>query len=96
MGLHVGNVVLINCEVKPGPFPNERKVRCASSLSEWIGFVPVSFLEEPILSGETKLRATVNSVQNGKFSARIPGEGIAGTLYEDLTSKAQVIDTVQT
>ena len=96
MGLHVGNVVWITCEVKPGPFSDERRVRCTSSYGEWIGFVPASVLQEPILEGKTKLRALIIGVENGKFSAKIPGEGIGPTIYEDLVSKAQALDTVPT
>jgi hypothetical protein len=96
MKLNTGNVVWIPCEVKPGAFTNERKVLLSSSFGEWIGFVPVSFLEEPIVEGATNVRATIISVQNGSFSAKIPGEGIGATLYQDLTSKVKAFDTIQT
>lgn len=93
MELGVGNVVWINCEVKPGPFTDERRIRCRSPYGEWIGFVPVSALAEPITEGETKIAAVVINVANGKFSAKIPGEGIARTLYEDVVS-SQIFDTI--
>lgn len=96
MTLYAGNVVWIPCEVKPGPFPDERQVRLSSPFTEWIGFVSVSYLLEPLLDGETKLRAIVVDVQNDRFTARIPGEATRGTLYGDLISKAQAIDTVPT
>lgn len=96
MRLNAGNVVWIPCEVKPGPFPDERRVRLTSSLGEWVGFVPVSFLEKPIIEGETRIRVLVVDVQGDKFSARVPGEGISGSLFGDLISKAQVFDSIST
>lgn len=96
MTLDAGNVVWIPCEVRPGAFTNERKVLLSSSYGEWIGFVPVAFLQEPIIEGETKIRAVIISVQNGSFSAKIPGDGIGTTLYKDLTSKVNTFNTVQT
>jgi hypothetical protein len=96
MKLDAGNVVWIRCEVKPGPFPDERRVRLTSSLGEWIGFVPVSYLREPILEGETKIQVLVVTVQEDRFSAKVPGQGISGSLFGELISKAHVLDTVPT
>ena len=96
MRLDAGNIVWIPCEVKPGPFPDERRVRLSSPFMEWVGFVPVSYLQEPVLEGETKIRVLVVDVQNDRFSARVPGEGISGALYGDLISKAQAFGPVPT
>lgn len=96
MKLDAGNVVWIRCEVKPGPFPDERRVRLTSSLGEWVGFVPVTYLKEPILEGETSIRVLLVDVQSDRFSAKIPGQGISGSLFGDLISKAHVLDTVST
>jgi len=96
MKLDAGNVVWIHCEVKPGPFPDERRVRLISSFGEWVGFVPVTYLQEPILEGETTIRVLVVEVQNDRFSAKIPGQGISGSIFGDLISKAHVLDTVPT
>ena len=96
MTLDAGDIVWIPCEVKPGPFSDERGVRLSSPFMEWVGFVPVVYLLDPILEGETKIRAVVVDVQNDRFSARIPGEGTSSTLYGELISKAQAVDTVPT
>jgi len=96
MKLNAGNVIWIACEVQPGPFPDERKVRLSSSLKEWIGFVPVSYLQDPILEGETKIRVLIVDVQDDRFSAKIPGEGIGSSLFGDLISEAQLFGTVPT
>jgi len=90
MTLAAGSFIWIPCEVKPGPFSDERRVRLSSAIKEWVGFVPVSVLQAPILEGETKIRVFVVEVQNDRFSAKIPGEGIGSTLYGDLISRAQI------
>ncbi len=90
MKLDAGNVVWIPCEVKPGPFPDERRVRIQSSLGEWIGFVPATTLQEPIEEGETKIRVVIVEVLEDRFSAKIPGESIGKTLFGDLISRAQL------
>ena len=96
MKIDAGNVVWIPCEVKPGPFSDERQVKLSSSWGEWLGFVPVSYLQEPVLEGFTKIRVLVIDVQNDRFSARIPGEGVSGSVFGDLISKAQLFGTVPT
>jgi hypothetical protein len=95
MKLHTGHVVWICCEVKPGPFTDERRVRLSSPLGEWLGFVPITFLREPILEGETAIKATVIDVNDDRFSAKIPGQGISGSIFGDLISRAH-FDTVPT
>lgn len=95
MKLDAGHIVWIRCEVKPGPFADERRVRLTSPLGEWVGFVPVTFLREPILEGETTIRVIVVDVQKDRFSAKIPGQGISGSLFGELISRAH-FDTVPT
>ena len=96
MRLNAGTVVWIPCEVKPGPFPDERRVRIQSSLGEWMGFVSATMLQEPILEGETKIRGQILAVEHDRFAAIIPGESIGQTLFSDLLSRAQVFDTIPT
>ena len=48
-----GMVVWVPCEVRPGPFPNERKVYIKLDNSEWFGFVDVLSYKEG-----AKLRTT--------------------------------------
>ena len=45
MALRIGTQVWVPCEVKP--------VRVLSSRGEWLGFVPIQSLREPILEGST-------------------------------------------
>jgi hypothetical protein len=96
MRLDAGNVVWIPCEVKPGPFPDERRVRLTSDLGEWVGFVPVSYLEEPKTEGRTRIRVLIVDVEGDTFNVRVPGEGISGSMFGDLISKGQMIDIVAT
>jgi len=96
MQLDVGNIIWIPCEVKPGPFADERRVRLSSSINEWVGFVSVSHLQEPILEGKTKVRAIVVGIQENTFSAKVPGESIGTTLFGDLVSKVQSIGSFPT
>lgn len=94
MTLHVGDCIWIPCEVKPGPFSDERRVRIASDSGEWLGYVPVSYLQEPILEGQTKIRALIVDVSQDTFCAKIPGERVAGKFYGALISRAQAFDPV--
>ena len=49
MALKPGALIWLPCEVKPGPFPNERLVKVASRAGEdWVGFVDVRYLKEPL------------------------------------------------
>ncbi|MCI0490393.1 MAG: hypothetical protein L0229_27685 [Blastocatellia bacterium] len=82
MTLNVGRHIWVPCEVKPGPFPDERMVRVQSKLGDWVGFVPATSLKEPVLTGETLISALIIDVRDGRFSARIPGESVTKTLYE--------------
>jgi hypothetical protein len=53
--LSVGRTVRVPCEVKSGPFSNERLVRVQGGEPEsWVGFVPIWYLQEPVEQGETK------------------------------------------
>ena len=73
MTLKPGSSIWMPCEVKPGPFTNERLVRVAFSTGTWMGFVQVDYLREPIESGRTAVLAKVLDVENGHFRAAIPG-----------------------
>jgi hypothetical protein len=54
-----GMSVWIPCEVRGGPFPNERRVYIKTALSEWFGFVNTSELKKQVLEGDDEVRATV-------------------------------------
>ena len=43
-----GMVVWIPCEVRGGPFPDERRVYVGTEIGEWFGFVNISQLEKKL------------------------------------------------
>lgn len=77
--LKVGAMVWIPCEVKPGPFSNERVVLVESERGPWIGFVDVSFLQNDIETGKTFIRARVVSVEANVFQATLPGHSVTAS-----------------
>lgn len=77
MDLKVGDEVWIPCEVKPGPFSDERMVLVeGGDQGPWIGFVNVSALRDA--HGRTFVRAKVSEVGPTSFSARLPGHSAVG------------------
>jgi|GraSoiStandDraft_5_1057265.scaffolds.fasta_scaffold14479_3 hypothetical protein len=96
MALKIGTRIWIPCDVKPGPFSNERFVKvCVNGGSPWFGFVPDFHLREPILEGRTLLPALVVSITGDKFTARIPGEALTQTLFEGAVARVQPVDSLQ-
>lgn len=100
MGLIVGQYVWVPCEVKPGPFSDERFVRVNSpvvdsAVSSWTGFVPATRLREPIEVGSTGVTAIVVDVIHDRFLAQLVGDAFSNTVYEDHISRAQPIDSVK-
>jgi len=88
MVLAVGSYVWLPCEVKPGPFANERLVRLRSTLSEWLGFVPTSSLKEPISEGKTLVHALVLDLGGNRLTAQVPGVPVGSSTFEDLLPSA--------
>jgi len=76
MELEPGSTIWIPCEVKPGPFTNERLIRVESLYDPWVGFVNVRFLKDDILEGSTLVRGRVVSVEGDTFEAKLPGHAI--------------------
>jgi hypothetical protein len=89
MSVSVGQHVWIPCEVKPGPFSDERMVRLHSKFSDWLGFVSTEYLRDPIPEGKTLINAIVVDIQDGRISAKLPGEAFSSTLYDELISRVQ-------
>lgn len=73
MSINVGDKIWIPCEVKPGPFSDERMVFISSGKDEWFGFVCINNLQKGIRSGIDQVLATVTEIKNSMFIARIPG-----------------------
>ena len=71
--------VWLNCEVKPGPFSDERLIKVPTAEGgEWVGFVPISSLKDPLLEGNTQIVAIVTEVKEDIFYAKLPGQPISG------------------
>lgn len=95
MAYQVGHLVWIPCEVKPGPFSDERITRIRSEQADWIGFVPVHSLREVVTEGATFVRAVITELSDGRFVARIAGESLASSTFEDTLSRAEPLAALQ-
>jgi len=95
MTLEAGAQIWIPCEVKPGPFSDERLARVRDNGSEWLGFVQTSHLREPILEGATFLDALVVSVAGESFEARMPGEAVTPGLFKGETAKLRPLGCLE-
>src|SRR5262249_30093481 len=91
----IGNLVWIPCAVKPGPFSDERLALVQSERAEWVGFVPVQSLREPVLEGATFVRAIITALWDGHFKARIAGESLASSTFEDTLSRVEPLAAVE-
>lgn len=81
MGLHVGDEIWIPCEVKPGPFSDERMV-LISGETPWVGFINVSSLRDSFKEGETFVCAVITDVGPDSFTARLPGHSMVGHIFQ--------------
>jgi hypothetical protein len=89
MEMKAGATIWIPCEVKPGPFSNERLAKLAVSGTEWVGFVDVRDLRETPESGPTFVRARVTAVAVDSFTAELPGHPLsASRQFHGLCSNA--------
>jgi hypothetical protein len=100
VNISVGQHVWIPCEVKPGPFSDERMVRVNSPVvnspvSSWIGFVPAITLREPIERGLTDVAAIVINILNDRFLAQLVGDSFSNTIFEDHVSRAEPIGSIK-
>jgi len=87
MSIKPGKRIWVPCEVKPGPFSNERLVRVRTSRDQWVGFVGVDVLKDPVPSGSTFVQVMVLSVKKDQVTVRLPGYSVDSsrtkTLSED-------------
>ena len=95
MNYHLGLPVWIPCEVKPGPFSDERIVRINTEGRTWLGFVPVDALREPIIKGSTAVRAVITQVFGARFNAKIAGESVTSSVFEGTLSRVEPIAALQ-
>lgn len=94
--LKKGMVIWIRCEVKPGPFPNERRVYVKLDENEWFGFVDVSQLEKQGKESPDRVRATVLAVQNDKVVIGIHGQAPASGPIETTSTTIGDLSPVPT
>ena len=76
MKITAGRHVWIRCEVKPGPFSDERVVRIPTADEAWIGFVATTALRDPIESGEGSVKSLVLEVLDDTILAQPHGEAV--------------------
>ncbi len=95
MRYEAGRIVWIPCEVKPGPFSDERLVRIVSERGEWVGFVHIGALRDPVKEGSTFVRAVIVNVEGGRFNAKVAGEPVTSSLFQGTLSKVQPFAAVQ-
>ena len=79
MELKEGTTIWIPCEVKPGPFSNERLARVEHLDGTWVGFVDANYLRNKVATGSDLLQARVVSVKGDHFYARLPGHSVGAT-----------------
>ena len=78
MPLHVqvGDKVWLRCEVKPGPFSNERLVRIPLPEGPWVGFVDTGALKDAVETGSTDVLARVTKVVGSTVTAIVQGHAL--------------------
>jgi len=79
MALKTGMVIWIPCEVKPGPFSNERSVLIKTLGEPWVGFVDIRFLEDQVAAGETKIKGQVAAIQGERILVSLPGHPVGSS-----------------
>jgi len=86
-----GRYVWLSCEVKPGPFSDERIVRVSSVGDVWVGFALVSALKNPVVSGSTSIKALVVGIEKDQFEAQPMGSPLTRTLLRGDVAKAELV-----
>ena len=82
MKLRVGQRVWLRCEVKPGPFSDERLVKVEVEQDSWVGFVPIWLLRAKAEQGRDEVEARVLAVNGKTFRARIQGHSVSVSTFE--------------
>ena len=95
MALQVGGLIWIPCEVKPGPFSDERLVRMRSDFDEWLGFVPVESLHDDIVEGTTFIRGTISAVSDDRFEVLLPGHAVTPNVFAGSISRVRPLGSVE-
>ena len=95
--LKKGDLVWLRCEVKPGPFPNERLVRIALPSEPWMGFVDTKALKDPSLeTGQTSVLARITQVEGDTIVATVQGHAFDSRHVKESTNKVVPFVSVST
>lgn len=94
MRLQVGDRVWLPCEVKPGPFSNERLTRIDLPTGPWVGFVDVSALKDTIGEGQTQVLALITAVENDHVTALVQGHALNTRQVRAFAEKVQPVVSV--
>jgi hypothetical protein len=95
MAPKVGGVIWIPCEVKPGPFSNERLVRVQSDSGEWLGFVSVGSLQDPLTEGRTFVRGTIAAIQDDRFEVYLAGHAVTSNLFAGSVARVTSLGSIE-
>jgi len=95
MKFRAGMRIWIPCDVKPGPFPDERMVRVTHQGGEWLGFVNVSSLRDQIEEGATFVLAIVEDIEADRFTARLPGDAVTSAPFLGTVGKVEPVGPLQ-
>lgn len=94
MTLHIGRFFWIPCEVRPGPFSDERLARIADAESVWVGFVATSALQTPIEEGRTALKAVILDITGDRYLAQPVGHGVGPSAFQASLEKVTPLGPV--
>ena len=94
MALQVGGKVWIPCEVKPGPFSNERLARIQLPAGPWLGFVDTGALKEPVETGDTYVLAYVTEIQGNQVTVIVQGHAFNVGQVQASLAKVKPLDPV--
>ena len=95
MCLSAGASVWLPCQVKLGPFSDERMVLVVADGSEWLGFVNIRWLKKQGSESNAEVLARVVAVEGPTFHARIPGNALQSELFRGRVDRAVPSDPVQ-
>ena len=73
-GIKEGASIWLPCEVRRGPFPDERIVYVKTTRGEWFGFVNVKELKNKVASGQDFVRGVVLAVGSDHIVVGIEGQ----------------------
>ena len=87
--LKIGELVWLRCEVKPGPFPNERLVRITLPSGSWVGFVDTTALKNPVKEGSTHVLGRITQVKDNDIVALVQGHAFDTRQVQESTDQVE-------